>query len=62
VIPDQDIECSKERKVSTLVMWYLPVIDRLRHMFSNPRDVELLLWHVNCKTDGKIRHTADGRQ
>jgi hypothetical protein len=62
VIPDQDIECSKERKVSTLVMWYLPVIDRLRHMFSNPRDAELLLWHVNCKTDGKIRHTADGRQ
>jgi hypothetical protein len=36
------------------VMWYLPVIDRLKCMFSNPRDAELLLWHVNRKTDGKI--------
>jgi hypothetical protein len=37
------------------------VIDRLKRMFSNPRDIELLLWHVNHKTDGKIRHPADGR-
>jgi hypothetical protein len=59
---DQDIEGSKERKVSALVMWYLPVIDRLKGMFSNPRDAELLLWHVNRKTDRKIRHPADGRQ
>jgi hypothetical protein len=43
-------------------MWYLPVIDRLKCMFSNPRDAELLLWYVNRKTDGKIRHPADGRQ
>jgi hypothetical protein len=44
-----------------LVMWYLPVIDHLKRMFSNPRNVELLLWHVNCKTDGKIQHPTDGR-
>jgi hypothetical protein len=30
---DQDIEGSKERKVPTLMMWYLPVIDRLKRMF-----------------------------
>jgi hypothetical protein len=53
-IPNQEIEGSKERKVPTLVMWYQPVIDRLKRMFSNPRDVELLLWHVNHKTDVKI--------
>jgi hypothetical protein len=41
-------------------MWYLLVIDRLKHMFSNPRDAELLLWHVNRKTDGKIRHPVEG--
>jgi hypothetical protein len=43
-------------------MWYLPVIDRLKHIFSNPRDAELLLWHVNRKTDGKIQHLTDDRQ
>jgi hypothetical protein len=59
--PDQGIEGSKERKVPALVMWYLTVIDCLKHMFSNPRDVELLLWHVSSMRDGKIRHPADGR-
>jgi hypothetical protein len=38
------------------------MIDRLKRMFSNPRDAELLLWHVNRKTDGKIRDPVDGRQ
>jgi hypothetical protein len=33
VTPNQDIEGSKERKVSALVMWYLPVIDHLKRMF-----------------------------
>jgi hypothetical protein len=43
-------------------MCYLLVIDHLKRMFSNPRDVELLLWHVKHKTDEKIRHPAEGRQ
>jgi hypothetical protein len=38
------------------------MIDPLKCMFSNPGDAELLLWHVNHKTDGKIRQHADGRQ
>jgi hypothetical protein len=38
------------------------MIDRLKRMFSNPRDAELLLWYVNHKMDGKIRHPTDGRQ
>jgi hypothetical protein len=54
VTPDHDIEGSKERKVYVLMMWYAPVIDRLKHIFLNLRDVELLLWHVNRKIDGKI--------
>jgi hypothetical protein len=60
--PDQYIEGSKERKVPSLVMWYLHVINYLKHMFSNLRDVELLLWQVNHKTDEKIRHPVDGRK
>jgi hypothetical protein len=31
-------------------------------MFFNPRNVELLPWHVKRKTDGKIQHPVDGRQ
>jgi hypothetical protein len=40
---DQDNHGSKERKVPTLVMWYLPDIDRLKHMFSNAREAQLQL-------------------
>jgi hypothetical protein len=60
--PDQDSQGSKERKVSALVMWYLPVIDHSKRMFSNAREAQLLLWHVQWKRVGKIRHPADGRQ
>jgi hypothetical protein len=40
---DLDIEHMTKRKIPTLVMWYLPVIDHLKHVFSNPRDAELVL-------------------
>jgi hypothetical protein len=43
---DQDSQGSKERKVPALMMWYLPVIDRLKHMFCNAREAQLPLWHV----------------
>jgi hypothetical protein len=42
---DYDKEDKKKRKIPALVMWYLPVIDYLKHVFSNLRDVELLCWH-----------------
>jgi hypothetical protein len=35
-----------ERKIPALVMWHLPVIDCLKRMFSNSREAQLLLWHV----------------
>jgi hypothetical protein len=31
-----------QRKVPTLVMWYLPVVDRLKCLFSNPKTAELM--------------------
>jgi hypothetical protein len=40
-----DKEDKTKRKILALVMWYLPVIDRLKHVFSNPRDAELVHWH-----------------
>jgi hypothetical protein len=37
-----DTEDMMKRKIPALVMWYLPVIDCLKCVFSNPRDVELM--------------------
>jgi hypothetical protein len=62
VPPDQDSQGSKEKKVSALMKWYLPVIDCLKGIFSNAREAQLLLWHVQRKRDGKIQHPVDGRQ
>jgi hypothetical protein len=42
---DSDKEDKKKRKIHALVMWYLPVIDHLKRVFSNPRDAELVCWH-----------------
>jgi uncharacterized Zn finger protein (UPF0148 family) len=39
---NSDKEDKKKRKIPALVMWYLPVIDRLKRVFSNPRDAELV--------------------
>jgi hypothetical protein len=44
--PDQDSKGSKVRKVSALVMWYLSIIHLLKRMFSNAREDQLFLWHV----------------
>jgi hypothetical protein len=42
---DSDKEDNKKRKIPALVMWYLPVIDRLKYVFSNLREAELIRWH-----------------
>jgi hypothetical protein len=42
---DPDKEDKKKRKISALVMLYLPVIDHFKHVFSNPRYVKLVRWH-----------------
>jgi hypothetical protein len=61
---DSDKEDKKKRKIPTLVMWYLPVIDHLKCVFSNPRDAELVHWQSkkSRKNDEEIRHPADGTQ
>ena len=42
-------------------MWYLPVVDRLRRLFTNPRDAAMMTWHMR-KGDEKLRHPADATQ
>jgi hypothetical protein len=59
---DSDKEDNKKRKIPALVMWYLPMIDRLKCVFSNPRDVELVRWHSekHRKNNEEIWHPVDG--
>jgi hypothetical protein len=54
----------KKRRIPALMMWYLPVIDRLKHVFSNPRDAELMRWHSEKrrKNDEEIQHPAGETQ
>jgi hypothetical protein len=61
---DLDKEDMMKRKIPTLVMWYLPVINHLKYVFSNPRDAELVRWHSKKRreNDEEIRHPTDGTQ
>ncbi|XP_040379887.1 uncharacterized protein LOC102719111 [Oryza brachyantha] len=53
----------KRRKIPSMVMWYLPIEDCMKCLYSNLTDVELMRWHQESrKTDGMIRHPADARQ
>jgi len=45
------------------VLWYLPIIPRLRRFFANVNDAKNLTWHANGrKCDGLLRHAADSPQ
>lgn len=55
---------AKQRRIPALVMWYLPVVDRLRRMFLNPKEASLMTWWDDERKvgDGKIGHPADATQ
>lgn len=55
----------EEIKAGTLfkVVWYLPIIPRLKHLFANPREAKRLSWHHDEQTmDKYMRHSKDGAQ
>jgi hypothetical protein len=55
---------AKKRKVPALVMWYLPVADRLRRIFLNTKEAMLMTWWDDERKvdDDVIAHPADGSQ
>src|SRR3954469_2456993 len=59
-----DIEGERPRKrVAAKVMWYAPIIPRLKRLFRNKEHAKLLRWHnEGRKKDGNLRHPADGSQ
>lgn len=53
----------KGKKPAAKILYYLPVEPRLRRLFANPRDAELLQWAGTCrKDDGMLRHPADSSE
>ena len=45
------------------VVWYLPIIPRLKRLFANADDAKNLRWHAdNRKSDGILRHPTDSLQ
>ena len=61
-----DVEGDGERprkRILAKVMWYAPIIPRLKHLFRNKEHAELLRWHKEVrKVDDMLRHPADGSQ
>jgi hypothetical protein len=55
---------ARKRRVLALVMWYVPVTDRLRCIFLNPKEATLMTWWDDDRKvdDDVIAHLADGSQ
>ena len=51
------------KKVPAKVMWYFPIIPRLKRLFRNKTNAKLMRWHKEeRKQDQMLRHPADGSQ
>jgi hypothetical protein len=59
-----DVEGKRPRKrVPAKVMWYDPIILRLKRLFRNKEHAKLFRWHKeDRKSDVMLRHPADGSQ
>ena len=56
-------EARPRKRVPAKVMWYAPIIPRLKRLFQNKEHAKLLRWHKeDRKKDVMLRHPADGSQ
>src|SRR3954471_12134471 len=56
-------ESTPRKMVPAKVMWYAPIIPRLKHLFQNKEHAKLLQWNKeDRKKDVMLRHPADGSQ
>jgi len=52
-----------KKRVPAKLLWYFPVISRLKRLFKNKDNAKLMRWHKeDRKEDGMMRHPADGAQ
>nr|AAK92557.1 Putative transposable element [Oryza sativa Japonica Group]AAP52866.1 transposon protein, putative, CACTA, En/Spm sub-class [Oryza sativa Japonica Group] len=50
-----------KKRIPAKVMWYFPIIPRLRRSFRNKGNVRMMRWHAEERQqDGMLRHPADG--
>ena len=60
---DVEGEPCPRKRVPAKVMWYAPIIPRLKRLFQNKEHAKLLRWHKeDRKKDVMLRHPADGSQ
>jgi hypothetical protein len=59
-----DVEGERpKKKIPAKVMWYAPIIPRLKRLFRNRDHAKLLRWYKeDCNVDNMLRHPADGSQ
>jgi hypothetical protein len=59
-----DVEAERPwKKIPAKVMWYAPILPRLKRLFGNKEHAKLLRWHKeDHKVDNMLRHPADGFQ
>jgi len=56
-------ERPSRKKIPAKVMWYAPIIPRLKRLFRNKDNAKLLRWHKeDHKVDNMLRHPANGSQ
>jgi hypothetical protein len=57
-----DVEGERpQKRVPAKVIWYAPIIPRLKRLFRNKEHAKLLRWHKeDRKSDVMLRHPADG--
>ena len=56
---DDSIDDMEKHGPQMKVMWYLPIIPRMKRLFANPNDAKNLRWHLDeRKCDGMYRHLA----
>ena len=54
---------TKKKRSPAKVMWYFPIIPRLKRLFANKEHAKMMRWHKeDRKVDGKLRHPADASQ
>jgi len=62
-INDAMMQDGREKRPATKVLWYFPIIPRLKRLLATARTTKLMRWHAEDRVnDGKLWHSDDGAQ